>query len=298
MPHQLDRIAALPQMRCHPQDQLHIAQASFSLFDVGFQPVAAVAGFFQPCFAFGGLGGEKLLIGAGQNIAGQPPCQIERQFAVAGQRTHIEQAGADHHILSRQLDAVGDGTHGMPDFQREIPEDVKDEFGQLLGPGGLLVGQEKQQIDIRIRSEDATPVATDRDDFQRFADGSRRGGIGEVRRQPVEAEQHRIDYGGVGSGAIQSIVGRTEPVGNCLPGYFQGRCQGFHGLGLDTVGRTIQRLDCQESDRKSCQIRRQPFRDGCGFTDGKRGSAGAKKSGQGRRPQRNELGMNFLVISV
>ena len=47
----------------------------------------------------------------------------------------------------------------MADLEAQIPEQVEHVFGDALAPGGLLVGQQKQEIDVGARGEHAAPVA-------------------------------------------------------------------------------------------------------------------------------------------
>jgi hypothetical protein len=49
----------------------------------------------------------------------------------------------------------------MADVQAEIPEHVQQILDDLLDPRGLLVGQQKQQVDVGARRQLAATVATD-----------------------------------------------------------------------------------------------------------------------------------------
>ena len=61
----------------------------------------------------------------------------------------------------------------MPDLLAQIPEHVQHGLDHALAPGRLLVGQEKEQIDVRPRRQRAAAIAADR----RHAEPLRRRGI-------------------------------------------------------------------------------------------------------------------------
>ena len=52
----------------------------------------------------------------------------------------------------------------MADLQPHVPQAIQDDLGDQLAPCGLLVGQEKQQIDVGAGCEHAAAVAAGRDD--------------------------------------------------------------------------------------------------------------------------------------
>ena len=51
----------------------------------------------------------------------------------------------------------------MADLEPHVPQAIEDGLGHLLAPGGLLVGQQEQQIDVRVRRHQAAAVAAGRD---------------------------------------------------------------------------------------------------------------------------------------
>ena len=59
----------------------------------------------------------------------------------------------------------------MADLLAEVPQHIKDVFGDLLAPGGLLVGQDEQQIDVRARRQRGAAIAADRGQRHRFGLG-------------------------------------------------------------------------------------------------------------------------------
>jgi hypothetical protein len=59
----------------------------------------------------------------------------------------------------------------VPDLQPHVPKAIKNSLGDLLAPGGLLVGQDEQQIDIGFRRHQPAAIAAGGDD--RHALGTR-----------------------------------------------------------------------------------------------------------------------------
>ena len=51
----------------------------------------------------------------------------------------------------------------MPDLEAHVPQAIEQHFGDRLAPGGLLVRQEEQEIDVRTRRQQAAAVAAGRD---------------------------------------------------------------------------------------------------------------------------------------
>ena len=46
-----------------------------------------------------------------------------------------------------------------PTFWRAVPQDIEHELDDALAPGGLLVGQEEQQIDVGAGRQRAAAIA-------------------------------------------------------------------------------------------------------------------------------------------
>ena len=73
----------------------------------------------------------------------------------------------------RLADADVDRAGGVADLQLQVPQHVEHRLDDALAPGGLLVGQEEQEIDVGARCERAAAVAAGRDDGELLG----RGGI-------------------------------------------------------------------------------------------------------------------------
>ncbi len=48
---------------------------------------------------------------------------------------------------------------GMADLEADVPQAIEDRLGDGLAPGGLFVGKQEEQVDIRARRQQAAAVA-------------------------------------------------------------------------------------------------------------------------------------------
>ncbi len=60
----------------------------------------------------------------------------------------FKQVGTNGDVLFAHTQAVINRTGGMTDLKAKIPQHIKNEFDDLFAMGGLLVGEQKQDIDI------------------------------------------------------------------------------------------------------------------------------------------------------
>ncbi len=90
--------------------------------------------------------------------------QFVEQLAVAEQEARFEDGGADGHVRLGLADALVHRAGGVADFQPDVPQAIENGFGDRLAPGGLLVGQQEQQIDVGARRQQAAAVAAGGDD--------------------------------------------------------------------------------------------------------------------------------------
>ena len=84
----------------------------------------------------------------------------------------------------RLAQAFLDRAGRVADLQLEVPQHVEHRLDDALAPGGLLVGQQEQEIDIRARRQGPAPVAAGRRHGETLAGG----GVG--RR--IEMPDHRV----------------------------------------------------------------------------------------------------------
>ena len=90
---------------------------------------------------------------------------------MADEEAVFEKSGADGVVFAAKPQAIFHCAAGMADLEPQIPQDVEHRFDDALGPGGDLVGREKQQVDIRKRRHLAPAIAADRQKRQAFALG-------------------------------------------------------------------------------------------------------------------------------
>ena len=85
--------------------------------------------------------------------------QLVEQLAVAEQEARFQDGGADGHVRLGLADAFVDRARGVADLQPGVPQAIEDRFGDRLAPGGLLVGQQEQQIDVGAGRLQAAAIA-------------------------------------------------------------------------------------------------------------------------------------------
>ena len=183
-----------------PEQRVQIAQTALAVLDVGLDQIARLSGATVSLLALRELGGDEL---------GTVPCvtslskrvdQFVEQLVVAEQIAQLQDGGADGDVGLGLADAFVDRARRMPDLQSHVPEAIEDQFGDRFAPGGLLVGQEEQQVDVGARRQEAAPVA---------AGGNHRHALGfrpVLRRIEVpfrKLEQHADDL----------VVHKAQPLG-------------------------------------------------------------------------------------
>src|SRR5262249_39189648 len=110
----------------------------------------------------GELGGDELGGSALHDLLIEADHQLVVKLALAEQEARFEDCGADGHVRLGLADALVYGAGGVPDLEPHVPQAIEDRFGDLLAPGGPLVGKQKQEIDVRTWRQDATPIAAGR----------------------------------------------------------------------------------------------------------------------------------------
>ena len=102
----------------------------------------------------------------------------------------------------------------MADLQLEVPQHVEHGFDHALAPGGLLVGQQEQEIDVGAGRQRAAAVAARRHDREALA---RRGVLRRVklaRDRLVDDPHHAVHEGRQTLGAGETVAFRDQlPVG-------------------------------------------------------------------------------------
>ena len=147
-----------------PVQRVQIAQAPFAVLDVGLDLVAALARRPMPRIALGHLRVDEAARGAGDDLVAEALLERGVELRIAMDETRIEQRRAHGDVGGAHLDALVDGARGVADLEAEIPQHVEDVLGDALSPGRLLVGEQKKQIDVGARRQQAAPVAARRHD--------------------------------------------------------------------------------------------------------------------------------------
>ena len=110
-------------------------------------------------FALRELGGDEFGGGVAHDLVVEACHQFVEELAIAEQKARFQNGGADRHVRLGLADAFVDRARGVADLQPRIPQGIEDRFGDRLAPGGLLVGKEKQEIDVGAGRLQAAAVA-------------------------------------------------------------------------------------------------------------------------------------------
>ncbi len=154
-----------------PEQRMQIAQAALAVLDVGLDQVARLPGAAMPLLALGQFGGDEFGRRALHHFLVEALDEFVVERQVPGQESRLEDRGADCHVAARLPDRFIDRTRGVADLQPHVPQAIQDRFGDLLAPGGLLVGQDEQQIDVGFRRHQSAAIAAGGD--HRHALGAR-----------------------------------------------------------------------------------------------------------------------------
>ena len=157
-----------------PVQRMQVAQAALAVLDVGFDQIARLSGTPVPLLAFGELGGNEFGRGALNHLAIEPRHQLIVERLVSGQKPCLEDRGADRHVAARLPDRFIDRTRRVADLQSHVPEAIQDGLGDLFAPGGLLVGQDEQEIDVGFRRHQSAAVTAGGDHGHALGAGGNR----------------------------------------------------------------------------------------------------------------------------
>ena len=189
-----------------PMQRVQIAQTALAVLDVGLDEIARGAGTRMARILLGKL---RLDEGPGvalKHILAEAAPELVKQGAVAEDQPRIEQRGADGHVGEAPADALVDIAGGVADLEAEVPQHIEHVFGDALAPGGLLVGEQEQKIDVGARREKAAAVAALGHDRHAFR---RRGvlrGVDVRGREVVGEGDQGILEGGEALGAFPPVA--------------------------------------------------------------------------------------------
>ena len=154
-----------------PEEGVEVAQAALPLLHIGLDHVAAGASSRLTLVPLLQLGGHEFGAGAAHHLVAEAGLQLLGQALVAGQAPRLQDGGADGEILAGELHAFLDRARGVADLEAQIPQGVEHVLDHALHMGGLLVGAQKQQIEVGEGRERAAPIAPYRHQAQALALG-------------------------------------------------------------------------------------------------------------------------------
>ena len=143
---------------------MEIAQATLAVLDIGLDLVPALAGPSRPLIPLGHFGVDELPRGALHHLRAEALFKFGKELRVAKDQARIEKRGADGHVGLPILQTLVDGARRVADLEAKIPEQIENVLGDTLSPRGLLVWQQKEQIDVGTRRQQTAPVAAGRHD--------------------------------------------------------------------------------------------------------------------------------------
>ena len=147
------------EMLGEPVQGVQVAQAAVAFLDVGLDEIARGAGAGVADVLLLELGVDEGPGIAFKHVLAEAALEFGEQRLVAEDQAGVEQRGANGHVGVGQPHALIDVAGGVADLEAEIPEQIEHVFGDALAPGGLLVGQQEQEIDVRARRQHAAAVA-------------------------------------------------------------------------------------------------------------------------------------------
>ena len=204
---------------------MQISEPALAFFDVGFELIAAVAEAPVPGVALGELAVYKLRRAAAHDFQIKAFLQLYKERLLAPEIASLKQPGADGQIGLGVAQAFLNRAGRVPDFQADVPQQIKQILDDLLGMRGPFVGEQKQQIDVGIGRQLAPPIAADGDKRQPFA----RGRVGEridvVGGEVEQCADQLVDQKTLLAHHRRPIVGLFKTTANLGPPGGQRRLQ-------------------------------------------------------------------------
>ena len=151
-----------------PEQRMQIAQSAFAVLDVGLDQIARLADAAVALLALGKLGGDELRGGSLHDFFVESRGELVIELRVAEQEARFQERGADGHVRLGLADAFVDRARRVADFLPHVPQAIEQRLGDRLAPGGLFVRQQKQQIDVGARRQQAAAIAAGRDHRHAF----------------------------------------------------------------------------------------------------------------------------------
>ena len=152
----------------YPKQGMQVAQPPLAILDIGLQHIAVGVAFQVAGVPFFDFGINKTEPRVRHDLAGKTGFEAGGKLAIPQQVSHIQQAGTDSNIALGRDYGLADAATCMPHLQAQIPQHIKDVFNHLIAclAGGCPILSQKQQINIRVGAELASPIATGGNDRQ------------------------------------------------------------------------------------------------------------------------------------
>ena len=171
-------------------ERVQITQAALAILDVRLDQISGFTGALVTGIALVQFRGDEFAACSGHDLLAQALLKFGEQILIAKNEARVEQGGADDHVLLRIPDRLRHGTGGVADLETQIPEQIEHELDDALAPRGLLVGQQEQQIDVRVWRQLSAAIASRRHDAHAFRGGRVYGpiqvGHGKIINDPDE----------------------------------------------------------------------------------------------------------------
>ncbi|MGY3405279.1 hypothetical protein ACVWZV_001392 [Bradyrhizobium sp. GM5.1] len=145
-----------------PEQRVQVAERTLAVLDVGFDQITRLAAAAMPLLTLGEFRGDELGRGALHDLLVEAGNQLVIERPVSGKEARLQDRGADGHVAARLPDRLVDRARGVTDLQPHVPEAIENGLGDLLAPGGLLVGQDEEQIDVGLGGHQAAAIAAGR----------------------------------------------------------------------------------------------------------------------------------------
>jgi hypothetical protein len=142
----------------NPQNQLQIAQAARAFLDVRLERIRRVLKLGVPLTHFQHFGLEERVWVERFAVA---PRKVVEERGAARNAPRFEQRGAHGDVVGGFFDALHHAAHAATEFEPQIPREADKALDARFEMLNRRVGQQDQNVDVRVRCEFAPPVAAD-----------------------------------------------------------------------------------------------------------------------------------------
>ena len=143
-----------------PENGLDVAQAAGGALDVGFEVVFGVVVLGVARVLLVAFGQKEVLARPHLLRAGDLQHALA-QVLGAGNGAAFHQVGDDGQVGTGFVGALGDRAYALADFQADVPQQHEETFDRVAKQLLILVFQQDQQVDIRVRVQFAAAIAAD-----------------------------------------------------------------------------------------------------------------------------------------